>query len=140
MVQQRPNLRSSSSTIVIRYCLYSGDEYIRGLRLNGAEIRHIYRSDVMRISNVRGYAGIWQFHQAAKVAQIPIGSVYPDEGVNESIRFDMNRIMLPSNSAFHNRRPIYIMWSPFTEKSKAYNVTHFVVLFEKFRYLSNYKC
>ena len=38
MVQQRPNLRSSSSTIVTRYYLYSGDEYIRGLRLNGVEI------------------------------------------------------------------------------------------------------
>ena len=70
-----------------------------------------------------GYAGIWQFHQAAEVAQIPIVSVYPDKGVNENIRFNMNRIILPSNSAFHNRHPIHIMWSPFMERSKAYNVT-----------------
>ena len=43
----RPNLRRPSSTIVTRYCLYSGDDSIRGLRLNEMEIQHIYRQDVM---------------------------------------------------------------------------------------------
>ena len=43
----RPNLRRPSSTIVTRYCLYSGDDSIGGLRLNEMEIQHIYRQDVM---------------------------------------------------------------------------------------------
>ena len=90
----------------------------------------------MQIKNVNNYAGIWQFHQAAEVAQIPIGTVFPDKGVNLNLRLDMNRMIKPSNHAFHNKIPIYIMWSPLGERSKAYNVKHFVVLFEPFRYIS----
>ena len=135
-VSLRPNLRSSSSTIVTRYCLYSGDDSITGLRLNEKEIQHVYRQDVLRISKVYNYTGIWQFHQAAEIAQMPIGTVYPDKGVNMNIRVDLNRIILPSNRAFHNKLPIYIMWSPLKETSKAYNVKHFVVLFKPFRYLN----
>ena len=59
---------------------------------------------------------------------MPIGTVYPERGVNENLRFDMNRIIWPSNHAFQNKIPIYIMWSPLVKKSKAYNVKHFVVL------------
>ena len=46
-VPARPNLRKPSSTIVTRYCLYSGDDSIRHLRLNEMEIQHIYRQDIM---------------------------------------------------------------------------------------------
>ena len=46
-VPARPNLRRPSSTIVTRYYLYSGDNSIRGLRLDEMEIQHIYRQDVM---------------------------------------------------------------------------------------------
>ena len=61
---------------------------------------------------------------------MPIGTVFPDKGMNENLRLDMNRIILPRNTAFHIKIPIYIMWSPLSKKSKAYNVKHFVVLFE----------
>ena len=90
----------------------------------------------MRIKNVNNYAGIWQFHQAAEVAKMPIGTVYPDKGVNENIRLDMNRMIWPSNPFFHNKIPMYVMWSPLSKKSKACNVKHFVVLFKCFRYIS----
>ena len=132
-VPARPNLRRPSTTIVTRYCLYSGDDSIRSHRLNEMEIQHIYRQDIMQIKNVNNYAGIWQFHQAAEVGKMPIGTVYPERGVNENIRLDMNKIIQPSNHAFHNKIPMYIMWSPLSKKSKAYNVKHFVVLFEHFR-------
>ena len=132
-VPAHPNLRRPSTTIVTWYCLYSGDDSIRGHRLNETEIQHVYRQDVMRIKNVNNYAGIWQFHQAAEVGKMPIGTVYPERGVNENIRLDMNRIIWPSNHAFHNKIPMYIMWSSLSKKSKAYNVKHFVVLFEHFR-------
>ena len=76
---------------------------------------------------------MWQFHQAAEVAKLPIATVFPDKGVNKNLRLDMNRIILPRNTAFHILNPIYIMWSPLSKKSKAYNVKHFVVLFEPWR-------
>ena len=129
----RPNLRTPSTTIVTRYCLYSGDESIRGHRLNRMEIQHVYRQDVMRISKRNKYAGIWQFHQAAEVAKMPVATVYLEKGVNPNLRLDMNRIIRPRNPAFHNKIPIYIMWSPLSKTSKAHNVKHFVVLFEPLR-------
>ena len=116
-VPARPNLRKPSSTIVTRYFLYPGDNSIRHLRLNEMEIQHIYRQDIMQISKVNNYAGIWQFHQAAEVAKMPIGTVFPDKGVNVNLRLDMNRIILPRNTAFHIKIPIYIMWSPLSKKS-----------------------
>ena len=61
-VPARPNLRKPSSTIVTRYCLYSGDNSIRHLRLNEMEIQHVYRQDIMQILKVNNYARIWQFH------------------------------------------------------------------------------
>ena len=54
-VPSRPNLRRPSTTIVMRYCLYSGDNSIRGHRLDETEIQHVYRQDVMRIETVNNY-------------------------------------------------------------------------------------
>ena len=72
---------------------------------------------------------------AAEIAKMPIATVYPDKGVNKNLRLDMNRMIQPSNHAFHNKVPIHIMWSPMSKTSKACNVVHFVVLFEPFRYI-----
>ena len=130
----RPNLRPLSTTVVSRYCTYSGDDSVRGLRLTQDEMKRIYRCDVLKISKPGAYTGIWQFHQAAEFTKIPIGTVFPDRNVNKNIRLDMNRMIRPSNSAFHNKKPIYIMWSPLSETSRASNVKHFVVLLEKYRY------
>ena len=113
----RPNLRSPSTTIVSRYCTYTGDDSVRGWRLTEDEMKTVYRCDVLKISKPGAYTGIWQFHQAAKFMKIPIGIVYPHRNVNENIQFDMNRMILPHNPAFHNKAPIYIMWSPLSVKS-----------------------
>ena len=130
----RPNLRPPSTTIVSQYCTYTGDDSIRGWRLTEDEMKTVYRHDVLKISKPGAYTGIWQFHQAAKFMKIPIRTVCPDRNVNENIRFDINRMILPHNPAFHNKVPIYIMWSPLSVKSRASNVKHFVVLLEKYRY------
>ena len=131
---ERPNLRRPSATINTRYCLYSGDQNVRGVYLSQDEIRNVYRRDVMRISKIGQYTGIWQFPQAVEMSGIPFGSIYPDKGVNERIRYDMNRMFLPNNRAFHDKQPAYIMWSPLHKTSKPSNVKHFVILLQKNRY------
>ena len=130
----RPGLRMPSTTIVNRYCLYSGDNQVHGLNLTRNEIQAVYRRDVLRISSSGGYMGIWQFHQTTQVGRLPIGTVYPDNHVNPTIRLDMNRMILPNNPAFSAKTPMYIMWSPLSEKSRASNVKHFVILLESIRY------
>ena len=113
------------------YCLYSGDNSVTSLRLDSSSIRKVYENDVMRIARCGGYMGIWQFHQAAQVIKIPIGSVYPDR-TNPNVRKDLNRMIFPRNSAFHNLNPVYVMWSPLSIQSQAHDVKHFVVLLQKY--------
>ena len=74
----RPNLRAPSTTVVSRYCLYSGDDYVTGYRMSVEEMQGVYRCDIVRIGMKGGFMGIWQFHQAAEIAKNPIYSVYPD--------------------------------------------------------------
>ena len=54
----RPNLRPPSTTIVSRYCTYTGDDSIRGWRLTKDEMKTVYRHDVLKISKPRAYTGI----------------------------------------------------------------------------------
>ena len=133
----RPNLRAPSTTVVSRYCMYSGDDYVTGYRMSVEEMQGVYRRDIVRIGRKGGFMGIWQFHQAAEISKNPICSVYPDgKGkvkVNANLRLDMNRVFLTNNPAFHNMRPIYIMWTPVSVLSKAFDVNHFVVLLEPYR-------
>ena len=74
----RPNLRAPSTTVVSRYCMYSGDDYVTGYRMSVEEMRGVYRHDIVRIGRKGGFMGIWQFHQAAEISKNPICSVYPD--------------------------------------------------------------
>ena len=101
------------------------------------EMQGVYRHDIVKIGRKGGFMGIWQFHQAAEIAKNPICSVYPDgKGkvkVNANLRLGMNRVFLTNNHAFHNMRPIYIMWTPVSVVSKTYDVNHFVVLLELYR-------
>ena len=133
----RPNLRAPSTTVVSRYCMYSGDDYVTGYRMSVEEMRGVYRRDIVRIGRKGGFMGIWQFHQAAEISKNPICGVYPDgKGkvkVNANLRLDMNRVFLTNNPAFHNMRPIYIMWTPVSVLSRAFDVNHFVVLLEPYR-------
>ena len=133
----RPNWRAPSTTVVSRYCMYSGDDYVTGYRMSVEEMRGVYCRDIVRIGRKGGFMGIWQFHQAAEISKNPICGVYPDgKGkvkVNVNLRLDMNRVFLTNNPAFHNMRPIYIMWTPISVLSKAFDVNHFVVLLEPYR-------
>ena len=116
--------------IAKRYALYSGDRSVVSVRLTEANIRNIYKNDVMRICATYGYMGIWQFHQAAEITKTPIGSVFP-KGTNKNIRRDFNKMILPENLSCHDKTPIYIMWSPILETDKPSNVKHFVTLLQK---------
>ena len=109
------------------YCLYSGEDHAISLHPNQEDIRLIYHRDIMRLAKKGGWMGVWQFHQSAEMLGVPIGSIYPQQ-TNPRIRSDMNRMMLPTNNSFHNRIPIYVMWTPLIEKTKGCNVKHFVVL------------
>ena len=133
----RPNLRAPSTTVVSRYCLYSGDDYVTGYRMSVEEMQGVYRRDIVKIGRKGGFMGIWQFHQAAEISKNPICGVYPDgKGkvkVNANLRLDMNRVFLTNNPTFHNMRPIYIMWTPVSVLSKAFDVNHFAVLLEPYR-------
>ena len=133
----RPNLRAPSTTVVSRYCMYSGDDYVTGYRMSVEEMQGVYSHDIVRIGRKGGFMGIWQFHQAAEISKNPICSVYPDgKGkvkVNTNLQLDMNRVFLTNNPAFHNMRPIYIMWTPISVLSKAFDVNHFVVVLELYR-------
>ena len=65
----RPNLRAPSTTVVSRYCLYAGDDYVRGLRMLVEEMQGVYHRDIVKIGRKGGFMGIWQFHQAAEIAK-----------------------------------------------------------------------
>ena len=81
----RPNLRPPSTTIASRYCMYSGDDSLSGLRLTAAKIKAVYRREVLHISKPGRYTGIWQFHHATELSQIPVCTVFPDRNVNTNI-------------------------------------------------------
>ena len=90
----RPNLRAPSTTVVSRYCLYSGDDYVTGYRMSVEEMQGVYCCDIVKIGRKGGFIGIWQFHQAAEISKNPICGVYPDgKGkvkVNANLRLDMS--------------------------------------------------
>ena len=74
----RPNLKAPSTTVVSRYCLYSGDDYVTGYRMSVEEMQGVYRHDIVKIGRKGGFMGIWQFNQAAEISKNPICGVYPD--------------------------------------------------------------
>ena len=92
----RPNLRAPSTTVVSRYCLYSGDVYVTGSRMLVEEMQGVYHHEIVKIGRKGGFMGIWQFNQAAEIGKNPICGVYPDgKGqvkVNVNLRLNMNRV------------------------------------------------
>ena len=90
----RPNLRAPSTTVVSRYCLHSGDDYVTGYRMSVEEMQGVYYHDIVRIGMKGGFMGIWQFHQAAEIAKNPICGVYRDgKGkvkVNANLRYEQS--------------------------------------------------
>ena len=66
----RPNLRAPSTTVVSRYCMYSGDDYVTGYRMSVEEMQGVYRRDIVRIGRKGGFMGIWQFIKQLKFPKI----------------------------------------------------------------------
>ena len=110
--------------------MYSGVEIPDMGRITNKEVIIVYRKELMKISRIGEFMGIWQFHQACEVLKRPLGSMYP-EGTNPNIRRDLNRMIFPIDGGHDNLSPVYIMWTPLYINSRPYNVKHFVPLLRK---------
>ena len=82
------------------------------------DVVKLYKQEVMEISKLAGYMGIWQLFQMANILCIPIQSVYPTGCSSNDTRYDMNRVVYCSDAAYNNTTPIKIMWTP-TQIKKA---------------------
>ena len=104
---------------------------IQGMgRITRKEIKEVYRKELLKISRVGEFMGIWQFQQACQILNRPLGTIYP-QGTNPNIRNDLNRIILSIDVRYDNLTPVYVMWTPLHLHSKAYDVKHFIPLMRK---------
>ena len=118
------------NSLCTQYVMYSGVD-IQGMgRITRKEVREVYRKELLNISRVGEFMGIWQFHQACEVLKRPLGTIYP-QGTSPHIRNDLNRIILPINRKYDNLTPVYVMWTPLHLHLKPYDVKHFVPLLRK---------
>ena len=74
--------------------------------------------------------GIWQIHQAAQAFVQPVGLVYPHPA-HINLQADLNRIIFPVNPAFDNKSPVYVQWTPMSQKSRPSDVEHFISLMKR---------
>ena len=58
---------------------------------NSRTIEDIYEHEVVSLTKLGCYCGMWQFYQAANIAGRPILSIYPTGFLTEQYREDMNR-------------------------------------------------
>ena len=118
------------NSLCTQYVMYSGVD-IQGMgRITRKEVREVYRKELLNISKVGEFMGIWQFHQACEVLKRPLGTIYP-QGTTPHIRNDLNRIILPINRKYDNLTSVHVMWTPLHLHSKPYDVKHFVPLLRK---------
>lgn len=106
-----------------RYCTYS-KYYQQNVQFTRQKITEIYQMEIWNMAKDVEYCGIWQFHQAANVLQVPIFSVYPDIAL-QNLRGDFHRIIFPKNRQCA-LEPCVIMWTTATSMSASFN--HFVPL------------
>ena len=89
------------NSLCTQYVMYSRVD-IQGMgRITRKEVREVYRKELLNISRVGEFMGIWQFHQACEVLKRPLGTIYP-QGTSPHIRNDLNRIILPINRKYDN--------------------------------------
>ena len=113
-----------------QYVMYSAVD-IQGMgRITRKEVKEAYRKELLKISRVGKFMGIWQFHQACQVLKRLLGTIYP-QGTNTNIKNDLNRIILPIDQRHDNLTPVHVMWTPLHLHSKAYDVKHFIPLLRK---------
>ena len=92
--------------------MYS-DEYVPGTRLTKETIRNVFETEVIKLTRIRSFMGIWEICALATVLQRPVFSVYPQLG-NPGVRADLHRLVLPrpfSNTFVPCKEPLMIMWT-----------------------------
>ena len=69
------------NSVSVQYVMYSGIDSQSTGRVLPTEVREIYQRELLNLTKLGKYMGIWQFHQCAEVLQRPLCSVYP-QGAN----------------------------------------------------------
>ena len=102
--------------------MYS-DHYIPGEEL---DVVKIYKQEVLALSKMNTYCGLWQMAQAANVLRRPVMSVYPTK-LHEGMRLEFNRTFFCIDNKYNERLPVVIMWTPMQVSKNSYPV-HFIPL------------
>ena len=109
-------------SVYATYCSF----YRAGMSLDHDSVVKYYKKEMLNLTNIGEFSGIWQFHQAANVLGCCIQSVYPDIPIY-NLRQDLNRILLPLNLDSPNAGTIgRIMWTKCNINSFGHD--HFVSL------------
>ncbi|XP_071122434.1 uncharacterized protein [Mytilus edulis] len=90
-----------------QFAMYSS-EYIPGDVLTPAAVRRVFRKEVLDITKINSFMGIWQLFAIASVLNSRVISVYPQLG-SPVVRKDLNRLIMPRN--INHEDTIKIMWS-----------------------------
>ena len=118
------------------YVKYS-DHYVSGQKMTGTTIEYLYCREVMEITKVNTYMGLWQLAQASSALNVPIQSVYPTGG-DPIMRLDFNRIFFPIEyDSKTGDDPLVIRW---TSAAKGSVPAHFVPLLKKRQKYENVCC
>jgi len=107
--------------------VHQGDIYMAlgNDSLQGLKREQFYEGEIMELCKFASYAGVWQFHQAANVINIPIQGIYPEK-CNPAIRKELNRKFFPKVMKEHHHL-VCLMWTRWGSDGGLPN--HFVPVF-----------
>ena len=73
-------------------------------------LTHLYKREVLDITQDGAYMGIWQIFQAANIAKRPICSVHPCIG-NPNVREDLHRTVYCIDGTYNQHSKLHLMWT-----------------------------
>ena len=71
-------------------------------------LTHLYKREVLDITQDGAYMGIWQIFQAANIAKRPICSVHPHIG-NPNVREDLHRTVYCIDGTYNQHSKLHLM-------------------------------
>ena len=89
-------------------------------------LTHLYKREVLDITQDGAYMGIWQIFQAANIAKRPICSVHPHIG-NPNVREDLHRTVYCIDGTYNQHSKLHLMWTPMQVNTNS-RPCHFVPL------------
>jgi hypothetical protein len=99
---------STGSKDLPKACAMYSDEYIPSTKLDESAIEQILNREIMKITKMNSYMGIWQMFALSSVLGRPLFSVYPNLG-NAIVRNDLHRLIHPRE--IRSACISYVMWS-----------------------------